>query len=181
MMNESKLPYCPVCGVRNDFHSPNQERICAKEIAEHPSLDTLHVEIDDCSMTGKPSSKSGFYTVTMQTDPGRIVKLRLGDDALKALRDVLAVGGDCESLEIAEQPKDAVYQDGVCRDHAPWKRCKACEDIPRISSDFPADLRPTEQAEREAMCSDCSAPFPYGLQAVANRGRLRLPAVLGEA
>lgn len=69
---------------------------------EQPNT-AIHVEIADCSMIGKPSEKPGFYTVTMQTDPGQMVKLRLGDDARKALRDVLTVGGECESLEIAEQ------------------------------------------------------------------------------
>lgn len=68
----------------------------------------MHVEIADCSMYGKPSEKPGFYTVTMQTDPGEIVKLRLGEDARKALRDVLTVGGDCESLEIVEQAQGHV-------------------------------------------------------------------------
>lgn len=48
-----------------------------------------HFEIDDAGMIGKPSSRPGFYTVTMFDENQRVLKLRLGKDAKASLYDLL--------------------------------------------------------------------------------------------
>ena len=69
-----------------------------------------HIEIDDCSMLGKPSSKLGFYTVTMFPDDGKPVNLRLSKDVAEALASVLTIGGEIDdSTElppVQAQPQD---------------------------------------------------------------------------
>lgn len=49
---------------------------------------TLHFEVETGAMTGKPSEKAGFYTMTMFDEQGRALKLRVGREALAVLADL---------------------------------------------------------------------------------------------
>lgn len=137
-----------------------------------------HIEIDDCSMLGKPSSKLGFYTVTMFPDDGKPVNLRLSKDVAEALASVLTIGGEIDdSTELPPlqaQPQDDT-RELVKQARAHIRAFNQAMDGPHPEAAYISKLcdaletGATIQAndEDDHRCADCGDLFLYGLQAVS--------------
>jgi hypothetical protein len=128
-------------------------------------------------MHGADSSKPGFYTLTMQTDPGEIVKLRLSKGAAAAARDVLdwllEGKGQCESTDLAETEQASgeipqsvrdLIEVGLTFGHAGSNRgdCKERYGIDDcvicLTEKAAADLGLPTEPKRE--CDSCGKPVP---------------------